>query len=221
VLVKATQQLLSAFSLSISSSSLFIKDPIIIGLFSNAGLLIGNIAGYWNFTITQFTFIYEIALFTLIGFFYLLFQKRSYDPGTLLIGGFFIVTIAFFVTLSISDSLGEITAVFKRTSEGLMVKVFHEVKHIWPIFFLITITSIISFFETSEKDRELSLQTTLFYKIFLIAAIIGGGILVVFIAGIKSKLPIIIIAILARIGLEYYLNPVGFKEALKKIKIKS
>jgi len=189
-------------------------------LISNVGLLIGNIAGYWNFTITQFTFIYEIALFTLIGFFYLLFQKRAYDPGTLLMSGFFIVAIAFFVTLSISDSIGELPDVFKRTSEGLMVKVFHEVKHIWPIFFLITITSIISFFETSEKYRELSLQTTLFYKIFLIAAIIGGGILVVFVAGIQSKLPIIIIAILARIGLEYYLNPVGFKEALKKIKIK-
>lgn len=202
------------------SSALFIKDPIIIGLISNVGLLIGNIAGYWNFTITQFTFIYEIALFTLIGFFYLLFQKRAYDPGTLLMSGFFIVAIAFFVTLSISDSIGELPDVFKRTSEGLMVKVFHEVKHIWPIFFLITITSIISFFETSEKYRELSLQTTLFYKIFLIAAIIGGGILVVFVAGIQSKLPIIIIAILARIGLEYYLNPVGFKEALKKIKIK-
>lgn len=207
-------------SISSSSSALFIKDPIIIGLISNAGLLIGNIAGYWNFTITQFTFIYEIALFTLIGFFYLLFQKRAYDPGTLLMSGFFIVAIAFFVTLSISDSIGELPDVFKRTSEGLMVKVFHEVKHIWPIFFLITITSIISFFETSEKYRELSLQTTLFYKIFLIAAIIGGGILVVFVAGIHSKLPIIIIAILAKIGLEYYLNPVGFKEALKKITIK-
>jgi hypothetical protein len=212
---KVTQRLLNAHSVN-NIATPFYKDPVVIGLVSNVGLLLGNILGYWSFAETLFTYIYEILLFTVLAFIYLTAKGRMHNPGYMLMGGFFIIAIAFGCTLGVSISIGEI---IDPPRGDLILSTFHQVKHIWPIFFILTISGIIAFFDLSAKDRELSLQTTLFYKIFLVAAIIAGALLFVYSFGIKSKLVIVIITIIARIGLDYYLNPAVFKSYLKKIGI--
>ncbi len=217
---KVTLQLSSALSLSTTSTP-FYKDPVVFGLVSNFGLLLGNIFGYWSFAETLFTYTYEILLFTVIGFLYLTFKGRMQNPGYLLLGGFFIIAIAFGTTLAISISIGELFDPPGGDLKELLWSVYHQVKHIWPIFFVLTISSVITFFEITANERELSLQTTLFYKIFLVAAIIAGSLLLVYAFGIKSKLAIVILSIIARIGLDYYMNPTAFDPYLKKTGIKT
>lgn len=190
-----------------------------IGFATNVGLLVGNVLGYWSFAETLITYIFEILLFTVLGYIYLTATGKMHNPGAILIGGFFIIAIAFGCTLAVSYSIGELTNPPQTGLKARLLSTFHQVKHIWPIFFMLTVGGIIAFFNQSAKDRVLSLQTTLFYKIFLVAAIIAAALLFVYSFGIKSKLVIVIITIIARIGLDYYLNPVVFKSYLKRIGI--
>lgn len=119
-----------------------------------------------------------------------------------------------------SISIGELIDPPGNDLSELLLDIFHQVRHIWPAFFILTIAGIISFFDRAAKDRKSSLQTTLFYKTSLVTVIIAGSLLLVFTFGIKSKLAIVMITILARLGLKYYLNPEAFKPYLEKTGIR-
>lgn len=192
-----------------------IKNPIAIGIAANAGLLIGNFASYWDFSTTLITYVYEVLIFAVIQGIYLFKDERSSNLGTFLVSGFFIIAIPFFVTISIGESIGELT--FARNfAKSFMLNIFIQIQHIWPIILIRTISGIIEFLDTPKSSRELNLQTTLFYKIFLIAGIILLCSLVVFLFGVKSKLPILIIAIAVRVGIDYYVYPQEFKNLFKQ-----
>jgi membrane protein YdbS with pleckstrin-like domain len=178
-------------------------------------LIVGNLLNWWSFTSTMFVYLFEIVFVVLIAIFYELFSKKVViNLSALLFGGALIVLIGYFETIFIGIEIGELDPNTFRLDDDQIIRPILE--HIWPILIFTALFILNDFFQMNKKDRMLSIQTTLFYRIMLIigTVTVASGFLY-FLDGLYKSI-VLSIVILLRLFLEIYLDPNRFLIFKKK-----